>query len=65
MQNSQDEAPIARNPVQQLSIFATGAPVRFSDRTEIEKILDQTKVNQFGVRSIVHALVQSELFRNK
>jgi hypothetical protein len=60
-----DEAPIARNLVRQLSIFATGAPVRFADRAEIEKILDQAKARQYGVRSIVHALVQSELFRNK
>jgi hypothetical protein len=46
-------------------VFATGAPVRFSDRAEIEKILDTSKPSQFGVKSIVHAIVQSELFRNK
>jgi Protein of unknown function (DUF1592)/Protein of unknown function (DUF1588)/Protein of unknown function (DUF1585)/Protein of unknown function (DUF1587)/Protein of unknown function (DUF1595)/Planctomycete cytochrome C len=61
----QDEVPIARNLVRQLTIFATGAPVRFSDREEIEKILEQTRASHYGVRSIVHALVQSELFRNK
>ena len=37
----QDEVPIARNLVRQLTVFATGAPVRFSDREEIEKILDR------------------------
>ncbi len=61
----QDEGPIARNLVRQLTVFATGAPVRFSDREEIEKILDAAKVRQYGVRSLVHAIVQSELFRNK
>jgi hypothetical protein len=61
----QDEVPIARNLVRQLTIFATGAPVRFSDRQEIEKILDAAKARQYGVRSIIHAIVQSELFRNK
>jgi hypothetical protein len=61
----QDEVPIARNLVRQLAIFATGAPVRFSDREEIEKILDAAKARRHGVRSIVHAIVQSELFRNK
>jgi hypothetical protein len=61
----QDEVPIARNLVRQLAIFATGAPVRFSDREEIERILDAAKARQYGVRSIVHAIVQSELFRNK
>jgi hypothetical protein len=61
----QEELPIARNLVRQLTIFATGAPVRFSDRAAIEKILDEAKETQYGVRSIVHAIVQSELFRNK
>jgi hypothetical protein len=61
----QDEVPIARNLVQQLTTFATGAPVRFSDRAGIQKILDEAKASQYGVRSIVHAIVQSELFRNK
>ncbi len=60
-----NEVPIARNLVRQLTIFATGAPVRFSDREEIEKILEATKANQYGVRSMVQAIVQSELFRNK
>ena len=61
----QDEVPIARNLARQLTVFATGAPVRFSDREEIEKILDAAKPSQFGVRSLVHGIVQSELFRNK
>jgi hypothetical protein len=61
----EDESPVARNLVHQLVVFATGAPVRFSDRDEIEKILRATKSSQYGVRSIVHAIVQGELFRNK
>jgi hypothetical protein len=62
---AEDEVPIARNLVRQLTVFATGAPVRFSDRAEVEKILAAAKANQYGVRSIVHTIVQSELFRNK
>jgi hypothetical protein len=61
----QDETTIARNLARQLTVFATGAPARFSDREEIEKILAAAKGSGFGVRSIVHAIVQSELFRNK
>ena len=57
--------PIARNLVRQLTVFATGAPVRFSDRDEVEKILAAAKASRYGVRSLVHAIVQSELFRNK
>src|SRR4030095_11019111 len=62
---AQDEAPIARNLVRQLTVFATGAPVRFSDRDEVEKILAAARAKGYGVRSIVPAVVPSELFRNK
>jgi hypothetical protein len=39
--------------------------VRFSDREEIEKILERTRARQYGVRSIVRELVQSEVFLKK
>ena len=61
----EDEAALARNLVRQLTVFATGAPVRFSDRGEVEKVLAAAKGSKYGVRSLVHAVVQSELFRNK
>ena len=60
-----DPVPIARNFVRQLSVYATGAPVRFSDRPAIEKILQVTSADNYGVRSIVHELVQSDLFQTK
>jgi hypothetical protein len=56
---------LARNLVKQLLVYATGAPVRFSDRAEIEKIVASTKSSDYGVRSLIHALVQSELFVSK
>ena len=62
---AEDEVPIARNLARQLTVFATGAPVRFSDREEVEKILAGAKATRYGVRSLVRAVVQSELFRNK
>ena len=61
----EDPTPIARNLVRQLAVYATGAPVRFSDREAIEKILERTKGKDYGVRSIVRELVQSELFLQK
>ena len=47
------------------SVYATGAPVRFSDRSRIENILQKTSAQHYGVRSIVSEIVQSELFLNK
>jgi hypothetical protein len=60
-----DEATIARNLVRQLAIYATGAPVRFSDRPAIERILERSRATSHGVRTIIHEIVQSELFQNK
>jgi hypothetical protein len=61
----EDPVPIARNLTRQLAIYATGAPVRFTDRDEIEQILQRTRASGYGVRSLVHELVQSELFSKK
>jgi hypothetical protein len=60
-----DEKQIARNLARQLAVYATGAPVRFGDRAQIEQVLQRASSSHFGVRSLVHEVVQSELFRNK
>jgi hypothetical protein len=60
-----DERGIARNLARQLSVYATGAPVRFSDRAKIDRIVDATKGSEYGVRSIIDELIQSDLFRSK
>jgi hypothetical protein len=60
-----DERQLSLNMAKQLTIYATGAPVRFSDRSQIEQIVDAAKVSQYGLRDIVRQIVQSDLFRNK
>ena len=60
-----DEAQIARNLTRQLLTYATGVPERFSDRVVIEQILGRAKARQYGVRSLVHELIHSDLFLNK
>ena len=60
-----NEKQIARNLAKQLATYATGAPVRFSDREQIDAILNRTAASDYGVRSLIHELVQSELFLNK
>jgi hypothetical protein len=51
--------------VRQLSVYATGAPVGFTDRPEIEAILTRAKAREFGVRTLIEELIQSELFQTK
>lgn len=60
-----DEVQIARSLLRHLTVFATSAPVRFSDRPALEAMLAATRPSGYGVRSLVHALVQSELFQHK
>jgi hypothetical protein len=60
-----EERTVARNLVSQLATYATGAPIGFSDRKQVEEILDGTRGSGYGVRDIVHGIVESDLFRNK
>ena len=62
---ARDEALLARNLVRQLIIYATGAPIGFSDRQAIEKILADSRSNGYGIRSLIHNIVQSPLFLNR
>ena len=60
-----DDEQLARNLVQQLAIYATGAPMQFSDRPQIAKILARSRKEGYGVRTLIHEIVQSDMFLNK
>ena len=53
---------LARNLVNQFTVYATGTPVRFSDRKEVEAILDACEANDYRVRDLLIAFVQSPNF---
>ncbi|MDX2040839.1 MAG: DUF1588 domain-containing protein [Acidobacteriota bacterium] len=53
---------LARNLLQQFTVYATGTPVRFADRREIESILDTCSKNDYRVGDLLRALVQSKIF---
>jgi len=48
-----------------LATYATGAPTGPLDRKAIQSIVDGAAKDRYGLRSLVHGLVQSELFRVK
>jgi len=56
---------LARNMAERLLVYATGAGVQFADRVVIEDILAQTQSDAYGLRSLIHAVVQSPTFRSK
>src|SRR5207248_8996128 len=58
----EDPRAIARNLTGQLVTYATGTPVGFADRATVEKVLDRTADARYGIRSLIHEIVQSTLF---
>ena len=53
---------LARNLLHQFTLYATGTPVRFADRAEIESLLNACATDGYRVRDLLHALVQSKIF---
>lgn len=53
---------LARNMLHQFSIYATGTPVRFSDRPVLEEILDRCQDDGYRTRDLLHQFVQSRIF---
>jgi hypothetical protein len=53
---------LARNLLHRLVTYATGTPVRLSDRREIESILTDCEAGGYRVRDLLHGLVQSRIF---
>lgn len=58
-----EERQLARNLLRQFTAYATGAPVRFADRAEIEVILDAAAADGYRVGDLLRGLVTSRLFR--
>lgn len=56
---------IARNVTEKLMICATGHPISFSDHTEIDRIVTEAKSSDYGLRTLVQAVVASHLFQTK
>jgi cell wall assembly regulator SMI1 len=53
------------NLVRQFAIYSTGRGMSFGDRDDIAQIVNATNKNGGGVRSLIHELVQSRLFRTR
>jgi len=60
-----DPDQIARNLAEKLLTYATGAEPQFADREVIEQIVARMKTKNYGLRTLVHEIVQSRPFRNK
>lgn len=60
-----DPEQIARCVMEKLVTYATGQPVGFDDRERVDQMLAETRDSDYGLRSLIHAVVASEIFQNK
>jgi mono/diheme cytochrome c family protein len=60
-----DKDRLARALTVKLLTYATGAAPTFADRKDIDGIVSRVRDKDYGLRSLVHEVVQSELFRMK
>lgn len=60
-----DKDQLARNLVEKLFVYSTGADLQFADREEVERIVGVVRAKNYGFRTLLHEVVQSRVFRNK
>ncbi len=60
-----DKDQLTRALTEKLLTYATGATPTTADRPEIESIVSQVRNKNCGFRTLVHEVVQSELFQKK
>jgi len=56
---------LLKNVTRQLAVYSSGRDIGFSERPELERIVDRVSERGGGVRSLIHELVQSPLFQTK
>jgi len=56
---------VAKCVIEKLLIFATGREMGFSDRSEIARLVTESKAKNHGLRDLLHLVVQSPIFLSK
>lgn len=60
-----DKDQLTRNLAEKLLAYSTGAAPTTADRVEVEKIVQKTRNQEYGLRALVHEVVQSPVFQLK
>ena len=58
-----DSSRLLKNLARQFAIYSTGRDLSFSDRDDIAAIVTATEQHGSGIRTLIHELVQSQLFQ--
>jgi hypothetical protein len=60
-----DKDQLARSLTEKLLIYATGGRNDRADKAEIETIVRKARAKNYGFRTLIHALIDSQPFQNK
>jgi hypothetical protein len=60
-----DSRSLLENLARQLTTYAIGRPLGFSDRIEINALAERTEEKGGGIRTLIHELVLSSLFKTR
>lgn len=60
-----DSTLLLKNLAQQLTVYATGRELAFSDRAALAALVASTQKQGGGVRTLIHELTQSRLFQTR
>jgi hypothetical protein len=58
-----DEHALLHNLVKQFLIYATGRYIAFSDRAALDDIVTRAEKRGGGIRTLIHEIIQSDLFQ--
>jgi hypothetical protein len=61
----EDKDQLARALATQLATYAIGHPLDATDSLHIDTIVQNVKQKEYGLRTLVHEIVQSDLFRTR
>jgi Protein of unknown function (DUF1592)/Protein of unknown function (DUF1588)/Protein of unknown function (DUF1587)/Protein of unknown function (DUF1585)/Protein of unknown function (DUF1595)/Planctomycete cytochrome C len=61
----EDKDGLARAFTEKLLTYATGARVQFADRDDVAGIVESIRGENYGLRTLIHRLVESRPFLNK
>lgn len=56
---------VARHLASNLLVFSTGAEIEFADRDAVEQIVERGRNDGHPVRTMIHEVVQSDVFRGR
>ena len=60
-----DLEQVARHLTSQLLAYATGAEIEFADRDAVERVVARAAGGGYPLRTMIHEVVQSDLFRSR